>query len=37
MNLDVKTVENEYHKNGTILETNRDLEFENIRKGSGDE
>ena len=36
-NLNITTVENEYHKNGTILETNRDLEFETRRKGSGNE
>lgn len=36
-NLNITTVENEYHKNGTILETNRDVEFETRRKGSDDE
>lgn len=36
-NLNITTVESDYHKTGTILEPNRDLEFENIRKGSGSE
>lgn len=36
-NLNITTVENDYRKNGTVLETNRDLEFENRRKGSDDE
>lgn len=34
MNHDVKTVETDYRKSGTILEINRDLEFETRRKGS---
>ena len=33
-NLNITTVEDEYHKSGTILEINRDLEFETRRKGS---
>ena len=33
-NLNITTVEDEYHKNGTMLEINRDLEFETRRKGS---
>lgn len=36
-NLNITTVENEYHKNGTVLEVNRDVEFENRRRGSGNE
>ena len=34
MNLDVKTVENDYRKNGTVLEVNRNVEFGNRRNGS---
>lgn len=37
MNHDVKTVETDYRKNGTILEANRDVDFETRRKGSGNE
>lgn len=33
-NLNITTVENGYHKNGTVLELNRDVEFETRRKGS---
>ena len=32
-NLNVTTVENDYHKTGTVLEINRDVEFETRRKG----
>lgn len=33
-NLNITTVENDYHKNGTILEINRDVEFGSRRNGS---
>ena len=33
-NLNITTVESDYHKTGTILETNRDVEFETRRNGS---
>lgn len=33
-NLNVTTVENDYHKNGAILEINHDVEFGNRRNGS---
>ena len=36
-NLNVTTVENDYHKNGAILEINHDVEFGSRRKGSGNE
>ena len=36
-NLNIATVENDYRKNGTVLEENRDVEFETRRKGSDDE
>ena len=36
-NLNIATVENDYQKNGTVLEENRDVEFETRRKGSDDE
>lgn len=34
-NLNVSTVENDYHKNGTILEISHDVEFGSRRNGSG--
>ena len=34
-NLNITTVGSDYHKTGTILEINRDLEFETRGKGSG--
>ena len=33
-NLNITTVESDYHKTGAILEINRDLEFETRRNGS---
>lgn len=33
-NLNITTVENDYHKNGAILEINRDVEFGSRRNGS---
>ena len=36
-NLNITTVENDYRKKGTVLEVNRDVEFENRRKGSDNE
>lgn len=36
-NLNITTVGSDYHKTGTILEINRDLEFETRGKGSGNE
>lgn len=36
-NLNITTVESDYHKTGTILEINRDLEFETRGKGSDNE
>lgn len=33
-NFNVSTVENDYHKNGTILEINHDVEFRHGRNGS---
>lgn len=33
-NLNVTTVKNDYHKNGAILEINRDVEFRHGRNGS---
>lgn len=36
-NLNITTVENDYRKNGAVLEENRDVEFETRRKGSDDE
>lgn len=33
-NLNITTVENDYHKNGAILEINRDVEFGSRRSGS---
>ena len=36
-NLNITTVESDYHKTGTILEINRDLEFEIRGKGSDNE
>lgn len=35
-NLKVTTVENDYHKNGAILEINHDVEFRHGRNGSDD-
>lgn len=36
-NLNVTTVENDYHKNGAILEINHDVEFGSRRNGSDNE
>ena len=36
-NLNITTVESDYRKTGTILEINRDLEFETRGKGSDNE
>lgn len=36
-NLNVTTVENDYHKNGAILEINHDVEFRSRRNGSDNE
>lgn len=36
-NLNITTVESDYHKTGTILEINRDLEFETRGNGSDNE
>lgn len=33
-NLNITTVENDYHKNGAVLEINRDVEFGSRRNGS---
>lgn len=35
-NLNITTVENDYHKNGAILEINHDVEFRHGRNGSDD-
>lgn len=37
INLNVISVENGYHENGTILEINHDLELGHRRSGSDDE
>lgn len=36
-NLNVTTVENDYHKNGAILEINHDVDFGSKRNGSDNE
>ena len=36
-NLNITTIETDYRRNGTVLEVNRDVDFETRRKGSDNE